>query len=262
MTNLYGIVHAFPLYIVVFIRTAGFIGAVPIFRRTSIPMRVKASLVGLLAMVIMPTLPPDVTMDFVYPDTTLGWMCLVMKESSIGIILGTVAGMFSAIILAAGEFASRDMGLSIAAAFNPDSQTPETPLTTLFTIIFTLLLLVTNTHLWFIELLVQTYEVIPINGLDLDPALAEKMVELMSWIYMLGVKLAAPIMAILFITTVAIGIMSLAAPQVNILMISFPIRMAVGLIVTSMAIYIGGNQMQKFIGIMQAEMINVLHMMA
>jgi flagellar biosynthetic protein FliR len=261
MQDFYGIIHAFPLYIIVLIRTSALLGVMPIFKRTSVPMRVKASLAALLAMVIMPTLPPEITMDFVYPDTTLGWMCLVMKEVSIGLILGLVAAMVAAIPLAAGEFSSRDMGLSMAAAFNPETRSPQTPISQIFVTIFALLILVTNTHLWFIELLVQTYHIVPINGLNLDPSLAVKMVKLMSWIYMLGVKLAAPIIAILFITTVSIGIMSLAAPQVNILMISFPIRLAIGLTITSLTIYSTGGQILNLIDKMKTQMMETLFLM-
>ncbi|MDP6353504.1 MAG: flagellar biosynthetic protein FliR [Planctomycetota bacterium] len=262
MRDFYGIIHAFPLYIIVLIRTTALLGVLPIFKRTSVPMRVKASLAALLAMVIMPTLPPEITMDFVYPDTTLGWTCLVMKEVSVGIILGFVAAMIAAIPIAAGEFASRDMGLSMAAAFNPETRSPVTPISQIFITLFSLLILVTDTHLWFIELLAQTYHIVPISGLDVDPSLADKMVKLMSWIYILGVKLAAPIMAILFITTVSIGIMALAAPQVNILMISFPIRLAIGLIITSLTIYSTGSQILKFIDKMKTQMMETLYLMA
>lgn len=262
MQDFYGIIHAFPLYIIVLIRTTALLGVMPIFQQTSVPMEVKASLSALLAMIIMPSLPPEITLKFVYPDTTLGWTCLVMKEVSVGLILGLVAGMVTAIALAAGEFASRDMGLSMASTFNPETQTEETPISQIFVTMFSLLILVTNTHLWFIELLVQTYHVVPINGLNLDPHLAEKMVKLMSWIYILGFKLAAPIMAILFITTIAIGIMSLAAPQVNILMISFPIRLAIGLIITSMTIYSTGSQILTFIEKMKVQIMETLYLMA
>jgi flagellar biosynthetic protein FliR len=69
-------------------------------------------------------------------------------------------------------------------------------------------------------------------------------------------------MAILFITTVSIGIMALAAPQVNILMISFPIRLAIGLIITSLTIYSTGSQILKFIDKMKTQMMETLYLMA
>jgi len=262
MSEFVDLVQQFPLYIVVLIRTLGLIGTVPIFEHPSIPSPVKISLSALLALVILPVLPPQAVQGFLLPDTILGWICLVAKEMVVGITLGWVASLVVNGVLAAGEFASRDMGLDVAAEFNPDIDSTTTPISHLYLIMMSLLLLALNVHHWFIEALLRTYQVIPINGLSLQPGIHQQLVDLMSWIYVIGVKVAAPVMAIMFLVSAAIGIMSLAAPQVNILLISYPLRMAVGITIVGLSVHVLGRDMQTILLKMRAEMETVMRLMS
>ena len=255
------LIEQFPLYILVLIRTAGIIGFAPVFSHRAIPIRVKAALVFVLAFVILPGLPAGALGGLVLPDTILGWTFIVIKEFFVGVTLGFVATATMTGIIAAGEFASRDMGLAMAAEFNPDLQAPTTPLSELYIIIFTLLILVLNVHYWFIQSLVHTYEIVPINGFHINGGLTAKLTEILSWIYVIGVRISAPVMAVLFLMTTAIGIMSRAAPQVNILLISFPIRLAAGLIILGLSVHIIGRNFQDVLLKMRENMEAVMYLM-
>jgi len=255
------LVQLFPIYIVVLIRTAALIGTVPIFSQPAVPRPIKVALSAIIALLLLPVLPPQALAGFVLPDTMLGWICLVVKEMTVGIALGFVASLIVNGVLAAGEFAARDMGLAIAAEFNPDTRSPTTPISRLYIVMISLLILALNVHHWFIEALVQTYDVVPIGRLSLQAGVAEQLVGLMSWLYVIGVKIAAPVMAVLFLVSAAIGIMSLAAPQVNILLISFPIRMGIGITILGLSVHIIGRNMQDVLLKMQSEMEIMMRLM-
>jgi len=248
------LVQLFPIYIIVLIRTVALLGTAPIFSQPAVPRPIKIAISATLALILVPVLPPQAVAGFVLPDTMLGWICVVAKEMTVGITLGFIATLVINGVLAAGEFAARDMGLAIAAEFNPDTQSPTTPITRLYIVMISLLLLALNVHHWFIEALVRTYDLVPIGGLSFQAGAAERLVGLMSWLYVIGVKIAAPVMAVLFLVSAAIGIMSLAAPQVNILLISFPIRMAIGITILGLSVHIIGRNMQDLLLKMRAEM--------
>ena len=255
------LVRQFPVYIVVLIRTLGLLGTVPLFSRSSVPLRVKISISCLVSLVILPAIPETAFHGFALPDTLLGWIFLIAKEMTVGVLLGLIAAMVTAGVMSAGELISRNMGLAVAAEFDPETRASTTPLTRLYLVIFSLFLLVLNVHHWFLELLVRTYDVVPLGGLSLNPGLGMRLVEMTAWIYIIGVKVGAPVLAILFLTTVAIGIMALAAPQVNILMISFPIRMAIGLIALGLSLSVFGRNLEDIVLKMQAEMESMLYFM-
>lgn len=261
MDELIFLVEQFPLYIIVLIRTAGLIGLVPIFRHTAIPQRVKIALVSTLAMIILSSLPDSAWRELVLPDTVLGWTFLVIREASVGILLGFVTAMIFNAVIMAGEIASRDMGLAVAAEFNPDVQMTITPLSRLYIVIFSLFILALDVHHWFILALAQTYEFVPINQLNPGIELEGMLISMMTWLYMIGVKISAPVMAILFLVTAAIGIMSRAAPQVNILMISFPIRIAVGLTILAFSVGTLGSNFQKLLLKMGEDMNTLMRLM-
>jgi flagellar biosynthetic protein FliR len=262
MSEFIYLVEQFPLYILVLIRTMGVLGFSPIFSHQAIPMQVKVSLSALVALVILPAIPAEVLQSVVLPDTILGWMFLAAREMLVGLLLGFVTSMAMTGILSAGEFAARDMGMTAASEFNPDVEMPTTPLTELFIVMSSLFLLALNVHHWFLEALLRTYQLIPINHLNLGPDLMQKLIDLMSWVYIIGVRIAAPVMAVMFLLSAAIGVMSRAAPQVNILLISFPIRLAVGLCMVGLSIQFLGEGFKDVLLRMGEEMQILMRLMA
>lgn len=262
MSGFIYLVEQFPLYVIVLIRTAGLLGFAPIFNHRSMPMRLRAALAGILAFVILPTIPQEVLGAVVLPDTILGWTFLVVREMLVGALLGFIASMIVIGVMSAGELMARNMGLATAAEFNPDMQMPITPVTKLFMVIFSLAILSLNVHYWFIEALVRSYKLVPINQLSLGAGVEAKLVELMDWIFVIGLRIAAPVLAIMFLISAAMGVMAKAAPQVNILMISFPIRIAIGLLVIGLSIHVVAGDLEDVLIRMGKELEILLHLMA
>ena len=182
-------------------RILGLIAAAPLFGNTSIPVPVKVSLGVLLAAILTPAIPALPAAD----PMSLAGLLILVQEMLIGLAMGFAMRIVFAAVEMAGEISSLTMGLGFASFFDPETKGRSSAVSQFLALIATMAFLALNAHLALLE------------------ALAESFVTL-------------PIVAALLITNVALGILTRAAPQLNIFGIGFPVSLAVGLLTISVAL--------------------------
>jgi flagellar biosynthetic protein FliR len=131
---------------------------------------------------------------------------------------------------AAGELIGFDLGLSLATAFDPDSGSNNIVGEFLYLVMLLVFLLI-NGHHFVLQAMVLSYTAIPLSGFAINGAVAEGLVALGGVVFMVAVKCAAPVIVASFLVNLALAILSRVAPQVNVFMISFPVKIGIGLIV-------------------------------
>jgi len=215
------------LWVLVRVSTLFFL--LPLFGGRNIPSLWKAGLSFVMAIILTPVVPIPVNLPVSAPEIIIG----VLSEVLMGFILALTIKIFFAASQMGGQFMSFQMGFSMARAVDPQTGTSSTVLTQ-FLYFFTILLFFSmNGHHMFIRVMAISFESVPPNSISFQPAIGNELIKAGSSMFMLGIKIAAPIMVALFLSNLCLGIIARTVPQVNILMVGFPINLCIGLILFS-----------------------------
>lgn len=209
-----------------FFRITAFIVACPLFGHSAIPARVKIGIGFALTLVIMPLLPPMP----VVPIFSVASIGIIAEQIMIGIAMGLALTITLAVVQAAGEFIAMQMGLGFATFFSPDTKTNSVVLSRLLHMITLLMLLAMNVHLFILEVLLGTFNSLPINDFSLNPDAFKMIAMYAHTIFKSGMLLALPLMGALLMMNMAMGILNRSAPQLTIFSIGFPLTLTVGMV--------------------------------
>lgn len=221
-------------------RILGLVTAAPLFGNASVPVRVKVALGVLLASIIAPAIPALPAAD---PLSMAGLLILV-QELLIGVAMGFAMRLVFAAIEMAGEICSLTMGLGFASFFDPLTKGRSSAVSQFLALIATMAFLAANAHLVLLEALAESFITMPISATPMSSSAEWEMAKWGGLIFSAGLHLSLPIVAALLITQVALGILTRAAPQLNIFGIGFPITLGVGLLVIVMVLPYLGNPFQ------------------
>jgi flagellar biosynthetic protein FliR len=105
-----------------------------------------------------------------------------------------------------------------------------------YTIVLIVLFLMAGGHREMVAALLDTFKVIPLLSFRFDESLVLLMAQMLASAFILAIRLAAPVVIALFLTSLCMGFLSRTMPQLNILSIGFPLRILVGLSVATLAI--------------------------
>jgi flagellar biosynthesis protein FliR len=218
-------------------RILGLVAASPVFGNTSLPVSIKVSLGVILAAIMAPAIPALPAAD---PMSMAGFLIL-LQEMLIGLGMGFAMRVVFAAIEMAGEISGLTMGFGFASFFDPQSAGRTSAISQFLVLVATMAFLAVNAHLVLLEALAESFISMPISS---SPIAATAPLELAKWggrVFSAGLQLALPIIAALLVTQIALGILTRAAPQLNLFGIGFPLTLGVGFIVLSLALpYLGG----------------------
>ena len=213
-------------------RILGMIASAPLFGHASVPTQVKVILGVLLALIIAPTIPAVPAID---PMSYAG-LLILLQELLVGLAMGCAMRLVFAAIEYAGELASSTMGFSFASFFDPTTQGRSAAISQFLSMVATMAFLAVNAHLVLLAALAESFVSLPISSTPLSSTAPLELARLGSRIFSAGLQISLPIIAALLITNVALGILTRAAPQLNIFGIGFPITLGVGMLTLSVAL--------------------------
>ena len=213
------------------LRVASFLMTWPVFSAINIPGHIKILFAVSITFCIFHVIPRTGLVGQTY-ETGLFW--LAMKETLIGLILGFTSRLLFYAVESGGNLIAVSMGLASASVFSPSSGTSTPVLEKFYVVLLTLLFLGLNAHHTFLSAMVESFTVIPISSAGIDLALFGSQKgggEMIQAVMVSGIKMAAPIMVVIFFLNVAMGIIGRAVPQINVLVTSLPVNIMAGLIV-------------------------------
>ena len=148
----------------------------------------------------------------------------------IGLILSLSLKVIFAGIQMGGEIVGFQMGLSMAHLIDPQSGVSTPVISQICYLLGTLIFLSIDGHHWFFQALLQSFQLLAPGEIHIRSGLYQHLVGLMGYMFVIAIKIAAPVMVVLIFIQSALGILSKAVPQVNILLNSFPLTISVGLL--------------------------------
>lgn len=222
------------LFMLVLSRVAGIFAAMPVFGGQTLQVRIKAVVVIMITLVCFPALA--ITPPSEFPTDAFSLALLALSELMVGITLAYITQIIFSAVEFSGQIIGMQMGFTISQILDPTRGGQTQVMSVVQALLATLLFLSLNIHHLFIRTIVDSFSIIPIGGWHLNGEIVSFLVKRTADIFILGVRLAAPVMVALLLTSVAMGIMARAFPQMNIFMISMPLNIGIGLIVLGMTI--------------------------
>jgi flagellar biosynthetic protein FliR len=205
-------------------RLLGLIAAAPLFSNRGIPPRIRLATGLAIAMAVLPVLP---AMPPVPPDSMLA-LAMLAQQAFIGIAMGFMMRLMFAAIDVAGEMIGLQMGLSFAVFFSPQTGGQTSVVTDFLGLLTLLIFLALDGHLMLINVLVSSFEWLPVGGSAARPGAWSLIVRHGSVMFASGLLLALPMVAALLITNIALGVLTRAAPQLNLFAVGFPVTLSIG----------------------------------
>jgi flagellar biosynthetic protein FliR len=208
-------------------RLGAFVAVMPLFGARA-PRLVKAGFVLALAAFYLNTTPP---LANVQPPgepievESLRYGLALAREGLIGAAMGFAFGLFLLPARVAGEFLTTQVGLNIAPLPGPTGEAGAGPLTTIFETVAGLVFLIVDGHHIVLAVLHASFSAYPLGGLNVPQAGAA--VNGLATAYEMGLLLAAPLAACLFLLAVTLAVMARAAPQLNIYSVGFTLQVLV-----------------------------------
>ncbi|MDC8759318.1 flagellar biosynthetic protein FliR [Janthinobacterium fluminis] len=213
-------------------RILGLIAASPLLGNSAVPTSTKISLGVLLAMIIAPTVP---ALPAAEPLSMAGLLILT-QELLVGLAMGFSIRVVFAAVEMAGEISSLTMGLGFATFFDPLTKGRSSAISQFLALLATMMFLAVNAHLVLLAALAESFVSLPISAGPVSGAGFKALADWGGKIFSSGVQISLPIVAALLITNVALGILTRAAPQLNLFGIGFPITLGIGMLVIAMSL--------------------------
>lgn len=220
-------VEEFKLFVMIFIRISVVIFLFPILGSSVVPKTAKAGFALVFAIILVPVVQLDLKL---FPNNTVSVLILMVSEFFIGLILGLTVRLFFAGVQLAGRIIGFQMGFMMANVVDPMSGESLSIVEQIGYWVALLAFLIMNGHHLFIYAIVESFHIVNIGVIHLNEGLYSQIVKLSSDLFAIAIKIGAPAIAALLFTSVAFGICAKFMPQMNILIVGFPVKITVGLL--------------------------------
>ena len=220
-------------FLLIFVRVTGMFIMSPVFGSRNVPKSVKAGLALIITYCLFPLVFNDAA---VIPEHFLAYVFMVIGELLVGLILGFVSSLIFSAIQMTGQLLDMQIGFGIVSILDPLSG-QQTPLIGNFKYILAFIVFLSiNGHHVLLSALFSSFKLIPVTGVVVPIALAQFMVNMVTWMIVIALKISLPVIVALLLTDMALGILARTMPQMNIFVVGVPGKIIIGIFVLSIAL--------------------------
>ncbi len=218
--------------ILVMIRIGVFIYAFPLFSGNNISNRTRIFLILIISIILMPLIPEKWGAEIISRQVDLfTFGAAILMEVILGAVLSLVVGLITMGLEVAGLQFGRNMGFYMAKAIDPATGVQTNVISVLFSKAFIIIFFVLNFHQELIRLAAYSFTVLGPGQLLLDQSLYNSLTALVSEVFLLGFMLSIPIFGLMMLVNISLGFMARVGQDFPVLMLAFPIRIGLGLII-------------------------------
>jgi flagellar biosynthetic protein FliR len=227
----------------------------PFFKARVIPMLSKAGLALIITIVLFPVLANE---TFVFPDTVLGMFRLVVTELIIGLILGLLVEVFFEGVRMMGQLVGFQTGFAITNIIDPQSGVQVSIFSNMAYLVAIVLFLLLNGHHLLLSAVRESFGILPVGSLTLNTGMLEKSITLYGKMFVIAIKLGAPAIAALLFVKVAFGLITKLMPQMNIMIVAFPVQIVIGLLFFGTCLNVLLRFVERYLGGLDAMLVNTM----
>lgn len=209
-----------------FLRIGALFMSAPIFGARTVPVRMRIILALLITFLLFPTMPDTSDLD---PLGATG-VVVAAQQILIGLFMGLTLQIVFAALVMSGMISATTMGLGFASTVDPQNGVQVTVLGQYYLIIATLLFLSVDGHLLLLNVLADSFLALPLGGGLLPMEVVWNLVVFSAEMFLSALLIALPIMVGVLLVNLALGVITRAAPQLNIFAVGFPATMLTGFV--------------------------------
>lgn len=214
-------------FLLAFTRIAATIGVMVGMGAKTTPTRIKLFLSIAVTVLALPALPPSPFIDLFSFDM----VPIVMQQIIVGSVIGFVSVLMLNTFVLAGQIVAIQTGLGFASMMDPVNGTNVPAVGQFYLILATLLFWSIDGHIVLIKTVIYSFDTIPIGSGWLDRLSYQQLYNWGGWLFTTAMVLCLPPVTAMLIINITFGILTRAAPQLNVFTIGFPITMVAGLII-------------------------------
>jgi flagellar biosynthetic protein FliR len=227
-------------FLLTVVRISAWIAVAPPFNSRAVPPMVKVALAVALALPVAPRMVDRA------PEAEIGpLVAAILLQVLAGLVLGFIAMILFSAVQAAGELIDLFSGFTVASLYDPLSNSTSSMFGRLHQLIAVTLLFATGAHLLLVRGLVASFDVVPLKA-DAG-ALPKLMVSQVGRFFISALEIAAPLVLVLFLAELAIGLVGRAAPSLNVLSTSFPLKILLSLSLAGLTLTVLPGALERLV---------------
>lgn len=232
--------------LLVLARVIGIFAFNPILTRRNIPNIAKVGASLLITLIIVMTVP----FESVSADVRIGvYLFMLLKEGIIGCIFGFITDMFFYSVQMSGEIMDMQAGLGMAKVFDPDSHMQMSIMGSYVSFMLYLYFFVTNSHLTYIKLFAQSFEIIPLGTGGISGEFGLEVLKYFAVVLTLVLKLAMPIVVSQIILQFCVGVLMKSVPQIQIMVVNIQLKVGFGFLILYLVAVPMSQFIDRFLGV-------------
>ncbi len=242
------------VFLLVLTRITAFVATAPLLSNRGIPALTKIALGMGLAIVLTPFAgnPPLLELD------TAVFVTLLIGEALMGLTLGIVANLIFTGIMVSGQMMDMSIGFAMSNLFDPASQIQSTLIGRFLNIVALMMLLAMDGHHSLILALGASFDLVPAAGIQMQLFPFEQIVKIFSGMFLLAFKMAAPVLAVIFVSEISLGLVARTVPQLNVFILGFPLKIGVGVLVLAITMPIMALVLGNMISQIEKDLITII----
>jgi len=221
-------------FILIFARTTAILAVAPIFGSNFIHMLTKAFLGFTLAVLFTGTLSPIAGRELL-AETSL--FLLILNEVAVGAAIGIIAHIMFEIVVFAGYITDYQIGFGFINIVDPMSGQSISIIAFFSNLLAMTLFLILDFHHFLLAALVESYDFLPVYSATVSDSTLTFLTNAFGSIFYVGFKVAAPMIAVMFIVDFSLGVLGKTVPQLQILVVGFPVKISIGLTAFGLALH-------------------------
>jgi flagellar biosynthetic protein FliR len=247
----------FKTFFLILIRVSIIFQMLPFFNARVIPMLAKAGMAFVITIILFPVIN---TKMVEFPPTIFGMVQLILSEFIIGMILGLLVLVFFEGIRMMGQMVGFQTGFAITNIIDPQSGAQISILANMAYLVAMVFFLLLNGHHILLSAVRESFEIIHLGSLGLNLKMFSKIIPIYGDMFAIAVKIGAPAIAALLFTNLAFGLIVKFIPQMNIMIVAFPVQITIGLLFFGVSLNVLLNFMETYLGDLGPMLVNTMRL--
>ncbi|MBU1345132.1 MAG: flagellar biosynthetic protein FliR [Proteobacteria bacterium] len=225
----------FRTYLLVLLRISILLFMFPIFSSNVFPNRLKIGFALVVSLLFYSVVEVDVSR---FPMSVIATGLLIIAEALIGLTLGLCLRMFFGSVQLAGQIIGFQMGFAMINVLDPQTGSNVSIMDQLGYWVCVIVFLLFNGHHIMFLAVIDSFKLVPIGFFMMQEAMLAKMLDLGAQLFLLAIKIGAPVIASLAFVSVGFGLMAKFSPQMNVMIVAFPLKIIAGLLLFGLVLQI------------------------
>ncbi len=242
-------------FLLIMLRASGLFLIAPILSHRTFPIPAKIGLVILFALILVAAMPNAVVPE---AQSLSELVVLAAKEIFVGVAIGFLFAMLLMGVQMAGDIVSYQIGFAMSSIMDPDQGHEVTTLGQFWFLTATLIFIGINGHHIVITAFNDSYLLIPAGHVVMNGAVGEMIITYSAYVFVIALKLASPVIVTLLLVDVAMGVVSRMMPTMNVFLLGFGVKVAVGIAIMGLSLPVFAYVLEKATGYINTELINLL----